>query len=476
MWVTMKFNKIHIVTALMLTFILCNGDAFAKPTTVDDTLRFAFEYAPNIKAAQESRQQSLHNVRAAEAGYYPTIGIWAGFGIENNDNVSTRLEHASHEVINSLNMGISASQTLWQGGNTSSNVRMRNEEVIYRAWLIMDSSNSLAYSAISAHADVIRRRVLVKLAKENVAENYRILGMLRTRFEQGLSSEGDVDLTLGRVGRAEATLSLHQQALETAYATYTKVTGQPVPLEMTQISMPKRIYSNTDEIREVSLDKNIRIQTDLAAIRNALAEKDVAKSNFSPRVSLDVSNSYSNQAYEGTNYQTNWSAMLNMSWEIYSGGRDVATVQGVAAKVRELRHRLHESMDLVNQEIMITYSLTKRTDEQAKLYAKAANAAQRAKANYTAQFEVGQKDLLSVLDAEGEYYFGVTESEIRKIDAILGYYRLLAISGELLTEAGIKHADLIIETGEDEPSMIPWSFKPSTLDTREALEGTTLTK
>ncbi len=457
-------------------FCCTPSNAVSQPVTVEDTLRFAFEYAPNVKAAQESRQQSVHNLRAAEAGYYPTIGIWGGIGVETNDNVSTRNEGASGDMVNSLNFGLQFSQTLWQGGNTTANVRMRTEEVNYKAWLLMDSANSLAYSAISAHADILRRRVLVKLTEENVAENKRILNMLRTRFAQGLSSQGDVDLVIGRVNRAEATLSLHKQALENAFAAYTKITGQPVPLHLAAVSMPERIYSTEDEARNTSVDRNIRIQSDLAAIRNAMAEKDVAGTNLSPRVSFDAGPNFSNQSYEGVNHSMSWAAALNMSWEIYSGGRDVATIKGVAAKVRELRHRLHETMDLVNQELMITFSLTKRTLEQSKLYAIASSASLRAKDNYIAQFEVGQKDLLSILDAEGEYYFSATEHEIRKVDSLLGHYRLLAITGELLSEMDIKQHELIVDTSVKNPPMLPWSFKPSTLDTREALEGTTLTK
>ncbi len=474
----MKFNKKQIFTLLLLAaFIYCTpAKVLAQPVTLEDTLRFAFEYAPNVKAAQEARQQSVHNVRAAEAGYYPTIGIWAGTGVEVNDNVSTRIEGASGDLVQDINVGLTLSQTLWQGGNTAANVRMRNEEVNYRAWLLMDSANSLAYSAVSAHADVIRRRILVKLAKDNVAENQRILNMLRTRFQQGLSSEGDVDLVLGRLNRSKATLSLHEQARESAYAAYTKVTGQPVPLQMADVAMPNRVYTNEDEARNVSVDKNIRIQADLAAIRNALAEKDVAGSNLSPRISLDAGPSFSNQSYQGVNHSTSWVAALNMNWEIYSGGRDVAVIKGVAAKVRQLRHALHETMDLVNQELMATFSLSRRSLEQSKLYAQAAISSARAKANYMTQFEVGQKDLLSILDAEGEFYFSATEREIRKVDALLGQYRILALTGELLSVVGVDRAALIVDTSKDSPSMLPWSFAPSTLDTREALEGTTLTK
>ncbi len=444
--------------------------------TLQDTIRFALSYSPNIKAAQEARQQSVHNVRMAEAGYYPTIGIWAGVGIEQTDSATTRASDWERDVVGTGNAGLTVSQTLWQGGLTSASVRMREEEVQYRSWLLMDSTNSLVYSAISAHSDLLRRKELVRLSESNVRENKNILRILRTRYNQGLSSDGDVKLVQGRVGRAEATLSANKQGLQSAMATYTRVTGQPAPQSLAPVPMPLRVINDIDEARNMSVNKNLRIQSDLAAIRNAMADVDVARSNFSPVLSLDAGPSYVDQGYRGDQHQFTWSAMLNMQWEIYSGGADEANVKAKAARVRELRRALNQTMDQVNEELIITFVTTKSSEEQTKFYGQAAIAARGAKTNYDAQFRVGQKDLLSVLDAEGEYYFSATEQEIRKTDALLGYYRLLALTGELLDEMNVNGAELQIDTTTIVPANEhqPWNFG-SSFDTQEALSGTTLT-
>ncbi len=472
--------------SLVLVFFYCvfvlpwagqQSHAASSATTVQDTLTFAFGYSPNVKAAQEVRQQSVHNVRMAEAGYYPTIGIWAGFGAQQADNASTRALGNSEYVVGSFTTGVQLSQTLWQGGNTAANVRMRQAEVTYRAWQLMDSANSLAYSAISAHADVLRRKELVKLAETNVRENKRILQLLQTRVAQGLSSDGDVKLVQGRLARAQASLSLHKQGFHTALATYTRITGQPAPQVLAKVALPQRMITSVDEARDVSVNKNLRIQADLAAIQNAAADVDVARSNFAPRVSLDVGPSYVDHGYKGDSHQFSWSAMLNLQWEVFSGGRDVANVQSKNARVRELRAVLHQTMDQVNEEILITHATIQSAQEQSQYYTQAARASKAAKSNFSAQFEVGQKDLLSVLDAEGEYFFSAAEAIIHKTDVILGQYRMLALTGELLDELHINGSTLHVDTSKGaSQGFVPWSFAPTTVDTQEALSGTTLTQ
>ncbi len=450
----------------------------AHSVSVQDTLNFAFAYSPNIKAAQEARQQSVHNVRMAEAGYYPTIGIWAGGGVQQSDNVSTRAASESETVVGAFTTGVNISQTIWQGGQTSANVRLSQEEVNLRAWQLMDSANSLAYSAISAHADVLRRKELVRLAEVNVRENQHILNLLRTRVAQGLSSDGDVKLVLGRLARAKASLALHTQGYRTALATYTRITGQPTPQNLAPVTLPKRIITNVNEARDVSVNKNQRIQADLAAIRNAAADVDVARSQFAPRVSVDAGPSYTTQSYAEDSHQFTWSAMLNVQWEVFSGGRDVANVKSKNARVRELRQVLHQTMDSINEEILATHAATESSAEQSKYYGEAARSSKAAKASYDTQFKLGQRDLLSVLDAEGEYFFSATEKVVSATDAVLGQYRMLALTGDLLEELNIHGADLQIDTtkGTASDTFTPWSFKPTTVNTQEALSGTTLTK
>ncbi len=473
MGVGMLRKKI-VCTVLLLGALV--GNAHAKSiVTVDDTLRHAFSYSPNIKAAKESRQQAVHDVRVAEAGYYPTIGIWGGIGIQQSDDVNTRITKSDDVVIGTGNAGLQLSQTIWRGGYTSSRVRVQNEILAQRGWLIMDSANSLAYSAITAHADVLRRRKLVELAEENVKEVENILRTLRTRFAQGLSSQGDLDLVLSRLSRAKATLSQHVQGLSAAHATYTMVTGQPVPKELAPLSPPSRIYANEDEAREVCVSKNSRIKADLAAIRSAVADKDVVRAGFAPHFTVEGGPQFTDNAYNDDTSTLSWSAMLNMRWDIFTGGSEVANLKSRAAKVRELRQTLHRTMDEINQELITTYSYTKNAKEQAEHYKSGAMSSRKSKRNYAQQFSVGQRDLLSVLDAEGEYFFSVVEYEVLKVDVLLGSYRLLALTGDIIEEVNVNTASLLAPTMGQPSETVLWNFGAEQIDEQEVLKGSTLT-
>ena len=444
----------------------------AGSVTLNQTLRNAFAYSPALQQAQEVRQQAVHEVRRAQAGFYPTIGIWGGVGATQSDDIATRATKEERDVVGTGSVGFQLSQPLWQGGATSASVRSRQSSLETRTWEVMDSATTLAYGAVSAHADVLRRRTLYSLAVANVAEHEKIFKLLQLRFDKGLSSQGDLDQVRSRLARAEATRTMHRTGLDTALANYMRLTGQAVPARLQPVPLPTQTFASETTVRDASVQFNPRILANLANIRMTLGEKDFARSRFSPNMSLDAGPAYNDWGRKGKNYQWTWNAMLNLRWDIYSGGADEAGFQAAAAKVREARKALHHSMDLLDEEIRVTFARTRDARVQAEYYGKAKLASRSARINFFTQYEAGQKDLLNVLDAESEYFYAAESECINATDAVLGHYRLLALAGELLEVTGMDTADLKTPPTASRESWGQDFFKPSTPDGSEGKDST----
>lgn len=441
--------------------------------SMQDTVRRALDYSPQVQQAQESREQASHEVRRAEAGYYPTIGVWAGVGATQSDDTTTRATNEQTKTVGTGTTGAKFSQSVWQGGSTSALVRSRAASLEAQAYMVTDSATLIAFNAISSHTDVIRRRLLLQLSQKNVEEHKRILHLLRARYEQGIASQGEVDQVQGRLSRAEATELGHKMGLQAALANYGRLTGRPVPSELRDTAMPTTVYTRMDEVRDDSVQYNPRLQAELANIKSALGEQDYVRGNFSPRVSVDGGPAYTDWGRKGDNHQWTWNAMLNVNWDLFSGGADVAAYRSAAAKTRQLRKALHVYMDLLDEEIRVTWSRCFELRDQSRHYTRAKEASRRARDNFFEQFLAGQRGLLDVLDAESEYFYASVEECIAATDSVLGFYRLLALSGRLLPELGM---NVPAAPKATEPQGAAWNFLdgPSTLDRGEALKGSTL--
>ena len=442
--------------------------------TVHDSVRQALAYSPQLQQAQEARQQAAHEVRRAESGYFPTIGIWGGAGVTQSDDSGTRATNEDNKTVGTGTAGMNFSQSVWQGGATSSLVRSREATLEAQTHMVTDNATLLVFNAVASHVDVIRRRFLLQLSEQNVKQHKEILSLLHTRFEQGIASQGEVAQVQSRLSRAEATQLTHKMGLSAALANYNRITGQPALRLLQPVPLPRVVYDRLDKVRDDSVQHNARLLAELANVRSAVGERDYARSGFSPRLSIDGGPSYADWGRKGTNYQWTWSAMLNMRWDIYSGGADQAAFKSASAKVREMRKSLHSFMDLLDEEIRTTYSRAYDMREQSRHYAKSKVASREARINFFEQFQAGTRGLLDVLDAASEFFYSAVEECISDTDSVLGFYRLLALSGRLLPEMDVPVAALHKNTDAGDSAAKAWNFMPSELDSAATLKGTTL--
>ena len=429
--------------------------------SVDTTVRQVLSYSPQLQQAQEVRNQAKHEVRRAEAGYYPTIGIWGGAGVSNTDDNTTRATREDGKTSATGNTGLGFSQSIWQGGGTKALVQSRTAILEAQTHMVMDNATMLVFNGVSSHIDVIRRRSLVRMAEENVRQHNDILNLLRSRYAQGIASAGEVEQVRSRLARAEATLSTHRQGLAAALSNYMRLTGQPAPRDLLEVVLPRLAYDKLDQARDDSLNYNPRVQAELAKIRSVASEVDYARSLFSPRVSVDAGPSYADWDRKGTNYQWTWNAMLNLRWDLFNGGADVAGYKATAAKARESRKALHTYMDLLDEELTITFDRAYESREQNRLYGQSKKSSRIARDNFYQQFQAGQRGLLDVLDAETEFFYASVEECVTSTDSVISFYRLLALSGRLLENLDIPASVLEATPEPDSPAWTFWRAEPA---------------
>lgn len=457
-----------IIISFSFFFLVCTtSSVFAKNSTsvdVSKSLEQAFAYSPNLQKTQEARQQAEHDVRRAEAGYFPTIGIWGGVGGMQENTASTRFDGTNEDTFGSVNLGLMVSQPLWQGGAVSSSVRSSKSSLDSSIFMVLDGATALAYNTISTHADVLRRQKLLKLSQKNVNEHKKILELLNIRFSSGLSSQGDVEQVSSRLNRAEATHLAYQEGYDAARVNYRRLTGQSAPKNLAPVALPARIFDSAKSVRDLCVRYNYRLQASLAQIDALVGKRDATRAGFLPKLSIDAGPGYSNTDRGDDVYEVTWSAMLNMEWSLYSGGADLANFHSNSARVRGARKSLHETMDTLDAEISLAYNRTITASKQTIYFDNASKASRIARDNFFTQFEVGQKDLLSVLDAETEAFTAAVEAIVTQVDSVIGQYRMYALAGTLLETVGINRLSVSegvpIRAAVDEVNILPLNSSP----------------
>jgi outer membrane protein, adhesin transport system len=121
-----------------------------------------------------------------------------------------------------------------------------------------------------------------------------------------------------------------------------------------------------------------------------------------------------------------------MRYNLYRGGADIALEREAFHRANEARAVLANSRRLAEQEARFSYNALDTARARSEALAAKAEAQRRTRDAYAQQFEIGQRQLLDLLDAENELFLNRVELTTAVYTERFATYRVLAVVGDLL--------------------------------------------
>lgn len=416
--------------------------ALAGETTARDSIMATLQNHPKLKAFQENREASTQDLKRARAGWLPRIDVRAGYGVEQFSDVTSRTSGKDHDWSDRSDAGVVLTQDIWDGLATNSRVDINKAKLESTEHRLYDNAEGLALDAVLAHLEVLRQRAIVNFSENYVKRHEEILGFQSERQRSGASSISDVTQTQGRLARAQSTLSENKSALEVAEANYMRLTGQRAPEAMTLPNLPESTPASFEAALGNSQSSNPKISAYKSDVQAARGEQSLAKASYQPRIYAELGPSYRNNVESAETDAWGTSAMLRMQWNVFNGGADYAASEGAAARVRQSRQELQNLLDALAEESRGTWSKYTAAQQLAKFYSSAVQYNSQTRDSYMQQFQVGQRSLLDVLDAENELFSSNIQLATAQANIVGAAHRLLALGGNLLNTMNVDRAEL----------------------------------
>src|SRR5205085_4314020 len=156
------------------------------------------------------------------------------------------------------------------------------------------------------------------------------------------------------------------------------------------------------------------------------------------------------------------SAEIVLNWNLYNGGAD-------QARVRQQLNLLQQAADLrdrtcrdTRQTTAIAFNDTRKLVEQLTLLDRNTLSIEKARDAYRQQFDIGQRSLLDLLNADDEVYTAKRAYANAEYDLVTAYARTHAAMNQLLAQLGIARAGTATadvaaswNAGEDMPGRCP---------------------
>jgi outer membrane protein, adhesin transport system len=425
-------NLIVSALALMLTV----NTAHAQ---VDGALKKSVESAlatnPDVSAKLNAYKASNDAISVARAGWLPRVDLFAGVGREN-DRIKTR--NPQSDTVNRQGIGLSLTQVLWDGLGTKNEVSRTGHERLARYFELIDTTEQTALEAARAHYDVLRFRRLVQLAEDNYVQHKYAALQIQSRFKAGVGRGVDVEQANARLALAESNLSTEQANLHDVVARYQRVVGDAPPSGAPLATPLKQAMpASANEAVGLAVNRSAAVSAGVESMRAARAAVSARESVYQPRLEARLRGE-GGKNLEGIREQSrNTTAELVLNWNLFNGGAD-------QARVRQQVNALSQAADLrdkacrdVRQTAAIAYNDTRKLTEQLAYLDRNTLSIEKARDAYRQQFDIGQRSLLDLLNAENELYTAKRSYANAEYDLGISYARAHAAMNQLLAQLGL---------------------------------------
>ncbi len=430
--------------ALAVTLVASTSGALAQ---AGDPLRDAVSKAvsgnPEVAARFNAFKGASEAVTVGSAGFLPRVDLAAGVG-RDRDTITSR--NPQSLTLNRTGVELTLSQLLWDGFGTKNEVTRLGHERMARYFDLLDVTENTALEAARAYYDVIRYRRLVALAEDNYVQHRYAFLQIQSRVRAGVGRGVDQEQAVARLALAESNLTTEIANLHDVSTRYQRLVGELPPDTLPAASLlTNGAPASATEAATLAVRNAASVSSAIETLRAARASVSTRQAAFQPRVEARLSGG-GGRNFDGIQDRTrNLTGEVVLNWNLFNGGADQARVRQQTNVLSQAQDQRDAACRNVRQTSAIAFNDTIRLREQIAALERNTAAIEKARDAYRQQFDIGQRSLLDLLNAENEVYTARRSLTNAQHDLSLAFVRTHAAVGQLTSQLGIARSDAAAE-------------------------------
>jgi outer membrane protein len=216
-------------------FVLVGGCTLAFADNIEWALVQAYQNNPSLNAQRASLRSTDENVPQALSGYRPKVSATAAAGANYTSTLSHQVSQTTFpntttytniaDDFVSRSIGITASQTLYNGNQTANKTRQAESQVMGARETLRVTEQQVLLDAATAYMDLLRDEATLALQRSNVEVLTEQLKQTRDRFNVGEVTRTDVAQAESRLAAGRSELLAAQSQFVTSQAQYRRIIG-----------------------------------------------------------------------------------------------------------------------------------------------------------------------------------------------------------------------------------------------------------
>jgi adhesin transport system outer membrane protein len=418
--------------------LILNDTADPGGLTLQSALQSAINENPTFLSRKHAYSSSHEAYLKSFGALLPQVDFVAkgGYQVVRNDTTIASMSGEQGDTWTD-DMRVVMSQLIFDGGLTSAKVEADKHLSHSRKEELFNAAEDVGLTATQHFMEVIRNRALIKLCERNIAEHAAILDLTRIRLDSGGGTQVDVNQAEASFDEARSRLVQARQGLEDAEAGYLKVFGTTAD----RLSIPEKpigaIPHSPEDGVALAMNANRALKAAHLGILQKESEVVSAKGRHMPKLHFKASGGRSDNTGGYSENYHDLSAMLQVSFNLYSGGSDAAAIREAKSERLKALAETEEVRRKVEEDVRTAYSFHKATGDLLPVLSSLTDENARVVDSYADQFRMGKRTLLDLVSAQRSL-FSSQQVYLNAMTAhTFSYYRICMPMSLLMTTLNV---------------------------------------
>ena len=364
--------------------------------TMARAVEIPLAYHPQIFQAMQSLVAATAQVHQARAAFWPQLST--GAGESRSTANSAGIQESSHAQ-NSFNGSVGLDLLVYDFGKTPAMVRQSYANLIAATENLRATRSDVTFSTRTAFLNLGKALELEQVANEAVRQNQSHLDQVKAFVEVGRRTRYDLTKSEVDLGNAKLALINARNDALTARASLNRSLGldtDPGYKLQPDFSAVFTAYP-VDQLMIRARQFHPRLKVLQAKERVANAAVDEAIAELYPEIGLQAKYGISGTRFPLT---WNWSAALQGSLQLFTGGRQTWRINEVITQLRSARSQTVEFEQTLYEDIQTALSGFNSSQERLSLADLITQQATESLELITERFRLGAASSVEVTDAQ----------------------------------------------------------------------------
>ena len=426
--------------AAAVLLLACAGPVPALADTIEAALVRAYQGNPQLNAQRALVRSTDENVPQALSGYRPKVNLTATAGAQYNDttsvlgtNVATgqAIRNRSHAEEAPRSVGITATQTLYNGQQTANQVRTAESQVSSAREGLRVLEQNILLTAATSYMDYLRDSAIVEVQRSNVRVLEQTLKQTRDRFNVGEVTRTDVAQSEAQLAAGRTQLATAEANLTTTRSKFRQIIGNE-PADLAPGAPVDRFFpASLPAAVELSLIENPNVTAAMFGVDVNYLQVKIKEGALLPTLTLQAS---AQQAYEQQlTVQKSFTAqaVAQLTVPIYQGGVEYALIRQSKENLAQQRLNLDTTRDQTRANTVTAWGQLVSGKAQVISAQAQVTASEIALNGVREEAKAGQRTTLDVLNAQQTLVNARIALVTAQHDRVVASYGVLSAVGRL---------------------------------------------